>query len=82
MITGIKGSFVAILCPDVVLDVRGDTIGENASLSWKHAYFPLKKSIEVKKGETIEMQLDVDYSTIFQPRYNITVQKIQIDQSL
>lgn len=58
LFTGLKGYFKAQLSSKVELDISGETIGENASSSWQHAYFPIDPSFEVNVGDKIRMSIE------------------------
>lgn len=50
--TGFKGFFKADLNSDTLLTIES---AKNYSTSWKHAYFPIEKPIQVEKGDIIEL---------------------------
>jgi len=53
LLTGFKGWFSAQLSKDTILNIESS---EDYSDSWKHAYFPLEKSVEVKRGSTVVLE--------------------------
>lgn len=56
LLTGFKAYFVAELTPQTTLDISGDDIaaGETSD-SWKHAYLPIERPIEVREGDRLEV---------------------------
>lgn len=57
-LTGFKVYFVAQLSNETALDISGDDIGEGqTSDSWKHAYLPIARPIEVQPGDMLEVNL-------------------------
>lgn len=53
--TGFKGFFKADLNSDTLLTIES---AENYSTSWKHAYFPIEKIIQVEKGDIIKLAFE------------------------
>lgn len=56
LLTGFKAYFVAELTATTTLDISGDDIeGGETSDSWKHAYLPIERPIEVREGDRVEV---------------------------
>ncbi len=62
LLTGFKAYFVAELTPTTTLDISGDDIerGETSD-SWKHAYLPIERPIEVREGDRLEVTFSRRY---------------------
>lgn len=59
LLTGFKGYFIAHLAEGVIVDISGwDIDRRKASDSWKHSYLPIRKPIEVRRGQTITLTLE------------------------
>lgn len=55
-LTGFKGYFVAELSRSTVLDISGDEIEAGlCSDSWKHAYLPIERPLDVREGDTLAL---------------------------
>lgn len=61
-LTGFKGYFIAELTPHTTLDISGDDIdGGQTSDSWKHAFLPIERPIEVQEGDELIVQFQRRY---------------------
>lgn len=71
LLTGFKGYFIAKLSPKVDLNISGETIGKNASISWQHAYLPISNPFEVKEEDKIKLTfIRESRGGIYQPYYS------------
>lgn len=62
LLTGFKAYFVAELTATTTLDISGDDIaGGQTSDSWKHAYLPIERPIEVQSGDHLEVRFSRAY---------------------
>jgi len=62
LLTGFKVYFVAELTATTILDISGDDIdGGETSDSWKHAYLPIERPIEVQRGDRLEVAFSRRY---------------------
>jgi SAM-dependent methyltransferase len=60
--SGFKGYFVARLSKSVSLDISGDDIaGGTTSDSWKHAYLPLERPVDVRPGDRVLLSFSRSY---------------------
>jgi len=58
-LTGFKGYFIADLTEQIRLDISGSDIESRlTSDSWKHAYLPLRRPIDVRSGVSIKLTLE------------------------
>jgi predicted RNA methylase len=58
-LTGFKGYFIADLTEQIRLDISGSDVEKRtASDSWKHAYLPIRRPIDVRMGDDIKLTLE------------------------
>ena len=64
-LTGFKAYFIAELTEATLLEISGDYIeGGGTSDSWKHAYLPIERPIDVQAGD----QLTINFSRQYPPQ--------------
>ena len=61
-LTGFKAYFIAELTETTLLDISGDDIkGGETSDSWKHAYLPIERPIDVQPGDQLTLTFSRQY---------------------